>query len=94
MEPIKTNIMKYKFRAECSNDALMFRENTVSLMDNFNITTQDIDGLAIPDVDVEFESNLTLDEIIDKMKDVIDGHVMFQTVKPIEEYTGERDYHL
>jgi hypothetical protein len=86
--------MKYKFRAECSLDALTFKDNTIGLTDNFEITQQDIDGLPIPDVDVEFESDLSLDEIIDEMRDIIDGHVMLQTVKPIGEYTGERDYDL
>ena len=86
--------MKYKFRAECSHDALTFRDNTIGLTENFTIIPQDIEGSPIPDVDVEFDSEMSLDEIIDEMREVIDGHVMLQTVKPIEEYTGERDYDL
>jgi hypothetical protein len=86
--------MKYKFRAECSYDALTFIDKTTGLTYNFEIKQQDIDGSLIPDVDVIFESDLSLDEIRDKIREVIDGHVMLQTVKPIDEYTAERDYDL
>ena len=48
----------------------------------------------LPDVEFEFETELALDEIIMTLQDIDDSHVMYQTVKPIDEYTGERDYDL
>jgi hypothetical protein len=81
--------MKYKFRAECDHDALTFRDNTIGQTDNFEFFPMDIDGIKIPDVEVIFESELTLEEILEEMSNVMDGHIMCRTVKPIEEYTGE-----
>jgi len=47
---------------------------------------------GLPDVTLEFDSDLTLDQIKTKIKQVPDGHVMIQTIKPALEYTGIRDY--
>ena len=33
-------------------------------------------------------------ELIEKMREVVDSHVMIQTLQPIEQYTGERNYKL
>lgn len=86
--------MFYKFRAECLQDAISFKDKTIGLTDNFKIINQDVDSISIPDVDVEFESELSLDEIIIKMREVFDSHVMIQTLNLIERYTGERNYYL
>lgn len=48
----------------------------------------------LPDVEFEFETELALDEIIMTLQDIDDSHVMYQTVQPIEKYTGERNYDL
>ena len=82
--------MKYKLRAECSNDVVLFIQNTHSQMLNFSMVKYP----ELPDVDFEFETELALEEIILILKDIEDSHVMYQTVKPIEEYTGDRDYNL
>lgn len=82
--------MKYQFRAECRHDAERFYEENSEAIANLTITPWE----GFPDVDVTFESHLELNEIIELMKDIDDGHVMYQTVKPIDEYTGERDYDL
>jgi ABC-type uncharacterized transport system permease subunit len=82
--------MKYKFRAECSQDAEQFKHENREAISDYEI--QKVEGY--PDVYVTFDSYLELSEIIELMRDIDDGHVMYQTVKPIEEYTGERNYEL
>lgn len=79
-------MIKYKFRAECENDVLAFRDITKGVTFDFVF----LDGVR-PDVTVEFESPLTIEEIRAEMAKMDDGHVMLQTVMPIEQYTGERD---
>jgi len=85
--------MKYKFRAECELD---FR-NLLSLFYNepeHHISAIKINGKAMPDIEVELMTPLPLNELRNMMREVEDGHVMLQTVQPIERYTGERDYDL
>lgn len=43
-----------------------------------------------PDVEFEFKSRLTLNEILAILKRQIDSHVMVETLKPFDGYTGER----
>ena len=82
--------MKYKLRAECSQDVVYFLNNVHTQLSSFSL----IKDKELPDVEFEFETDLTLDEIILTLQDFDDAHVMYQTVKPIEEYTGERNYEL
>lgn len=83
--------MTYKFRAECEIDAEQFQEENVDVISDLEINIIDVD---FPDVHVTFESELSLEEIIDRMIIIPDGHVMYQTVQPIEKYTGNRNYNL
>lgn len=82
--------MKYKFRAECSLDAEQFENENRESISNSEI----VPVAGFSDVDVTFDSQLELSEIIDLMKNIDDSQVMYQTIKPIDEYTGERDYDL
>jgi hypothetical protein len=82
--------MKYKLRAECSKDVVGFLNNVHSQLSSFSL----IKDKELPDVEFEFETDLALDEIILILKDLDDAHVMYQTVKLIDEYTGERNYEL
>jgi hypothetical protein len=41
---------------------------------------------------VSFASDATIDALLAVIETVPDGHVMFQTLQPIETYTGKRDY--
>jgi hypothetical protein len=82
--------MNYKLRAESLNDVVEFIQNEYSHMKNFNMKRDEL----LPDVDFEFETDLTLDAIIFKLKNINDSHVMYQTIKPINEYTGARNYEL
>lgn len=84
--------MRYKLRSECLSDVQ-------KAIDAFNIqlktaTITFIDSKNIPDCEFEFDTDLALDEIIMRLQDIEDSHVMYQTVKPIEKYTGERDFYL
>ena len=81
--------MKYKFRAECIHDVAQFLIQSSKVIANLN-TQQDNDGFR--DVIVTFDSHLELSEIMDLIEKIEDGHVMCETVKPIEKYTGERTY--
>lgn len=85
--------MKYKFRAECKTDVLGFKAITIGFTDEFQIEPLE-SSLQIPDVEVVFESELSLNELIDEIRKVPDGHVMMQTLKPFDQYTGEREYSI
>jgi hypothetical protein len=50
-----------------------------------------VEPIGIPDVVVTFITDSSLSEIKSKLKKVPDSHVMLETVKPINEYTGDRD---
>lgn len=86
---------EYKFRAETIVDIEKWlsalRTNGAMLVDSIHV--QSI-SRELPDVEVTFYSDDTLDDIRDVMRHVVDGHVMWQTVQPVAEYTGERDYEL
>lgn len=45
------------------------------------------------DQEVEFQSTLSLDDLLRLFEGVVDAHVAFQTLMPIEKYTGERNYY-
>jgi hypothetical protein len=57
----------------------------------FKIKSFTIEPMGVPDVVVTFDTSSSLSEIKQKLREVPDSHVMLQTVKPINEYTGERE---
>lgn len=83
----KTGTKTYKLRAEGLNDFLAFLQNDMY----FKMKYFTIEPTGFPDVVVTFETSSSLSEIKEKLKEVPDSHVMLQTVKPINEYTGERE---
>jgi hypothetical protein len=80
----------YRFRAECQPDVDELRRLLGAKYDRITMTQWP----PFPDVEVELEIGLSLEELRDVMRRVVDGHVMVQTVARSEEYTGERDYKL
>ena len=76
----------YKLRAECLHDVLLLIRKM----------TKNVWGIKIvqwgtsPDVEFEFKSRLTLDEILAILSNQVDSHVMRDTLRPFDEYTGER----
>lgn len=80
--------MKYKLRAECSQDVVNFLNNVHSQLSSFKM----IKDTDFPDVEFEFETDLDFEEILRAMLFLDDAHVMLQTVEKIDKYTGERYY--
>jgi len=79
----------YKLRAECLNDVLLL----IDKMPN-NVWGMRIEQWGtMPDVEFEFKSRLTLDEILAVLSNQVDSHVMMDTLRPLEEYTGDRSNH-
>lgn len=85
----------YKFRAECYADAATALAKLFPYVSNFTVVRMRGDnGNFIPDVEVKINTILHPDSLMDILQKVKDGHVMYQTVKPLAEYTGERDYDI
>lgn len=80
--------MTYKLRADTISD--------INILSNFldvNII-ETIKSKVYPDVAVVFESNKSLPELINLIREIEDSHVMYQTIQLEENYTGERNYEL
>ena len=85
----RNDMNTYALRAEAPRDIMLF----IKAIRNESAFKQ----LLIPDdVDASlvFLSGLSLDELRECIGGIDDGHVMRQTVMPISEYTGERNYEL
>jgi hypothetical protein len=83
----KLSLNTYKLRAEGLNDFLSFLQTGMYMrMKSFTI-----EPIGVPDVVVSFVTDASLSEIKSKLREVQDSHVMLETIKPINEYTGERD---
>lgn len=80
----------YCFRAECQPDVDELRSLLGGCFDKITI----VNSPPFPDVEVELETELSLEELRAVMRRVVDGHVMGQTVASRDEYTGERGYDL
>lgn len=80
----------YRFRAECEADVDKLRQILGTMIDRITI----INSPPFPDVEVEIEVRLSIEELREAMRKVVDGHVMVQTVAPRDDYTGERNYDL
>jgi len=85
--------MKYKFQAECQLDVEALKEKLQELGE-FNVSTThlEIDGIRIPDVEIELEVNSDTENLLKVMRSIPDSHVMIQTLESAESYTGVRDY--
>lgn len=70
--------MRYKLRAECKSDVVLFIQSVFTQLDNFQMTS--IEN-SIPDVEFEFETDLASDEIIFTLQAIPDSHVMIETLK-------------
>ena len=79
------NLKLFKLRAECFHDVLILIDKL-----NKNLYGFRIERDFLPDVEFEFITNLTSEQILEILSKQVDSHVMMDTLKPIEEYTGER----
>ena len=75
----------FKLRAECFQDVLILIDKL-----NKNLYGFRIERDFLTDVEFEFITNLTLDEILAILDNQVDSHVMMETLRPFDEYTGER----
>jgi hypothetical protein len=80
----------YRFRAECQHDVDTLRCLLGLKVDKITMSQEP----PFPDVEVSLETALSLEELRDVMRRVVDGHVMVETVARGEAYTGERAYEL
>jgi len=82
----------YKFRAETNFDVgvlsgIIIAVSSVEIDWYFEPNTED-------DPVVSFTAPFTFEEMQAFMSHVPDGHVMYQTLAYLSEYTGERNYKL
>ncbi len=82
----------YKFRAECELDV----KNFMALMPTSTILRIDpIDeDMELPDVECILQTSMTIDRVRFIAFNAEDCHVIAQTIAPINEYTGERDFNI
>ena len=80
------DLKHFKLRAECFHDVLQLLNKMCKNLYGFKIERD-----FYPDVDFEFVTNLTSDEIMAILRRQTDSHVMMETLKPFDEYTGERE---
>ena len=74
----------FKLRAECLHDVLLLYKKVAN-----DIWAIKIEQFGIlPDVDFEFKTTKTIGEILDILMKQTDSHVMIETLKPFDEYTG------
>lgn len=87
--------MTYKVKSENFDDIGLFYTNNKDIFIALKKTNVKLDeNYKRVYIELTFESNLQLCEIISLMKKIENSHVMYQTVQPIEKYTGERNYNL
>lgn len=71
-------VSTYSFRAECRDDVLSFLAlPEATSLKKITIVPDPI----FPDVEVEIETKLTVQEVISALEMVEDGHVMVETLK-------------
>jgi len=84
---IYPNYTRFKLRAECLNDAIQFiRSRKIKNLWHVKIEQEEL----YPDVDFEFNTKMSLKEILIILSTIPDSHVMMDTINPIEKYTGKR----
>lgn len=76
----------YKLRAECLDDVHLLIHKMPQNVWEMKI----LQAGQLPDVVFEFKTTLTLDEILAILSKQVDSHVMMETLRPFDEYTGER----
>lgn len=81
----------FRFRAECEPDV----HALVGLLDGRLVRLNVVRRTPFPDVVCDIELVGVCHEGIREIcRQVVDGHVMVETIQPKELYTGEREYGL
>lgn len=86
----------YKFRAECGLDAVhFFSLLDIARFENVHFYNMYIGKTILPDMEVQITCNYKLQELVRIANDdTFEGHVIAQTIKPVGDYTGERNIDL
>lgn len=86
----------FSFRAECQVDVDCFLQKSSDSNIKVTVTKTVKDTNGFPDVEIEFQSEAKLEDLIKVMQDVEDGHVMYQTLRqvPLSENNLQRKYYL
>jgi hypothetical protein len=92
-EALNRNKPTHKFRAECPVDVAHFILLLPEVGKFCKIVAWNPHPLT-PDLEVTLATEMTTQQLRQVMAQVEDGHVMRQTLQPIAEYTGERDFSL
>ncbi len=85
----------FSFRAECQRD--VEKLTAVGKAAGIKVAFRNVKHeLPFPDVDVEIESQWSLEDLMNLMRSVVDGHVMRQTLRPVPltENSLERDRNI
>ena len=84
----------FSFRAECQVDVDSFLQKSQESVIKLTVTKNVKVTNGFPDVEIEFESEATLEDLIEVMRKVQNGHVMYQTLRqvPLNENSLKRDY--
>lgn len=69
--------MRYKLRAECKSDVVLFIQSVFTQLTNFQMTPIK----DVPDVHFEFETDLAADEIKFCLEAIPDSHVMIESLR-------------
>lgn len=78
--------MKYKLRAECAHDVEQF----IKKMEGYTWNHKVLPIVGYPDVEFTFDSAVNRERIQSILRTIPDSHVMIETLKPLDKYTGER----
>ena len=79
----------YRFLAECDVEIWELQKVTGQEIKSIRIIKIDYSG-----IETEVKTNMSLEELRDKMRQTKDGHVMIQTVAEKDQYTGIRDFSI
>ena len=82
----------YKLRAETVTDLLRLVVQMSEIRVGDMFVTMDKDGL--PDCELEIVTWYDLDRMRSYCREIPDGHIMLQTIRLKENYTGIRDYEI
>ena len=87
-----TKYTKYKFRAECYVDLLIFLNKTKNTTKLRAYTSFFLDKKSDFEAsnEVEIISSLSLKQLMEIAGKIPDGHVIFETINPSEKYKGQR----
>ena len=72
----------FSFRAECQSDVDQVEVQLKQLPESFVLVSTPYEE-GLPDVDVEIHTALEQRDIEGAMALVVDGHVMYQTLRPV-----------